>query len=365
MSPELFDSRLSTRKVSRNPGIKACSVPAFLILLPMILLRFSFAQGPESCVLANCESFNETATSKSPAKTTTRLGTKYDVDQIGRRGIGRGFNLFSFERERKLGDKLAAELDHSVIIIDDPLINRCLNRIVQALVSHSEVSYEVTVRLVYDDDDVNAYSLPGGHLYMTSGLFLEVQNEAEMAMVMAHEIAHVAARHDTRTWTREILWDLPFFPILKVPGPVGYSAQQITSALRSLPVMKFNRNTEYEADLLGLEYAYSAGYDPQGMLDLYERSVVEDGHGPNFIVRLFDTHPSMKDRLRRAKAGTSMILPPRNAYVLDTSEFQEAKHQLMDIVLEKQRAEAAAATSEVKPEAGSESIVGNGPPPTP
>jgi predicted Zn-dependent protease len=293
------------------------------------------------------------------------LGAKYDVGQIGHRGIGRGINLYSFEREKTLGDKLAAKLDHSLTIIDDPLIYRCLNRIVQVLVSHSEVPYEITVKLVYDDDEVNAYSLPGGHLYMTSGLFVEVQTEAEMAMVMAHEIAHVAARHDTRTWTREILWDLPFFPILKVPGPIGYSAQQITSALRSLPVMKFNRNAEHEADLLGLEYAYSAGYDPQGMLDLYERSVVDDAHAPNFIVRLFDTHPSMKERLRRAKTETSMILPPRNAYVLDTSEFQEARHRLMDIVLEKQRAEEAAATSEVKPEAGSESGVGKDQLPTP
>jgi predicted Zn-dependent protease len=173
-----------------------------------------------------------------------------------------------------------------------------------------------------------------------------------MAMVMAHEIGHVAARHDTRTWTREILWDLPFFPILKVPGPIGYFAQQITSVLQSLPVMKFHRNTEHEADLLGLEYAYSAGYDPQGMLDLYERSAVEDPHTPNFIVRLFDTHPAMKDRLRRAKAEILMLLPPRKQYVLDTSEFQEAKHQLMDLVLEKERAEHTIALFEVKPCAG-------------
>ena len=364
MSPQLLDSRLRTRSVSRNLGIKALIVPKFIILLSMSLLHCSFAQGLESCALADCAYSNQTATLKSPTRTTTRLGAKYDVSQIGHRGIGRGINLYSSERERKLGDNLAAEMDHSLTLIDDPLINKCLNRIVQTIVSHSEVAYEVSVRLVYDDDEVNAYSLPGGHLYMTSGLLLEAQNEAELAMVIAHEIAHVAARHDTRTWTREILWDLPFFPILKVPGPIGYSAQQITSALRSLPVMKFNRNTEHEADLLGLEYAYSAGYDPQGMLDLYERSMVKDAHAPNFIVRLFDTHPSMKDRLRRATTETSMILPPRNAYLLDTSEFQEARHQLMDIVLQKQRAEEAAATSEVKPEAGSESDVGTGPPPT-
>ena len=348
MSLQLLDSQLSIRSVLRNLGIKAWSASALLILFSMTLLRCSFAQGP-SCIQGKCDSSNQSAASNRPAKTTMRLEPKYDISQIGHRGIGSGFNLYSSERERKLGEKLAAELDHSVTIIDDPLINKCLNRIAQAIVRHSEVSYQVTVRLVYDDDEVNAYSLPGGHLYMTSGLFMEVQTEAEMAMVMAHEIAHVAARHDTRTWTREILWDLPFFPILKVPGPIGYSAQQFASALRSVPVMKFNRNTEHEADLLGLEYAYSAGYDPQGMLDLYERSVVEDSHAPNFIVRLFDTHPSMKDRLRRAKAETSTLLPPRNEYVLDTSEFQEAKHQLMDIVIEKQRAEEAAAASEVKP----------------
>src|SRR5450631_2029790 len=120
MSPRLLDSRLSTRSVSRNLGIKAWIVPGFLILLSMSLLRCSFAEGPESCALADCAYFNQTATLKSPAKTPTRLGAKYDVGQIGHRGIGRGINLYSSERERKLGNELAAELDHSVTIIDDP-----------------------------------------------------------------------------------------------------------------------------------------------------------------------------------------------------------------------------------------------------
>jgi beta-barrel assembly-enhancing protease len=195
---------------------------------------------------------------------------------------------------------------------------------------------------------VNAYSLPGGHVYTTTGLLVHVQTETELAMVLAHEIAHVAARHDTRTWTREILWDLPFLPILKLPGRVGYFAQQITSVFRSLPVLRFDRNTEYEADLLGLEYAYSAGYDPQGALDLYERSALEDPQTPNFFFRLFDGHPTMKDRLRHAKAEIKMRLPPREQYVLDTSEFQEAKCQLSYLVVEKQRAEHAIASLEME-----------------
>ena len=314
----------------------------------MCLLPFNFVYSLGSCASADCEPPDQNTTSAVPAK-TIKLHGKYDISRLGQRGIGKGINLYSSERERKLGDKLAEEMDHSVTLIEDPLIRRCLNRIVQALVGHSEAFYAVSVRLVDNDAEVNAYSLPGGHVYMTTGLLMDVQNETEMAMVLAHEIAHVAARHDTRTWTREILWNLPFLPILKLPGRIGYSAQQITAVFRSLPVLKFDRNTEYEADQLGLEYVYSAGYDPQGALSLYERSALEDPQTPNFFFRLFDDHPTMKDRLRHAMAEIRMRLPPREQYVLDTSEFQEAKCQLSYLVVEKQRAEHAIAPLEVKP----------------
>ncbi len=324
------------------------TLAARLVLLSMGLLPFSFVHGLQSCALADCEPPHQNTTSAVLAK-KTKLRGKYDISRIGQRGIGKGINLYSSERERNLGDKLAGEIDHSVTLIEDPLISRCLNRIVQALVDHSEASYAVSLRLVDNDAEVNAYSLPGGHLYMTTGLLMDVQTETEMATVLAHEIAHVAARHDTRTWTREILWSLPFFPILKLPGRVGYSARQLTSVFRSLPVLKFDRNTEYEADLLGLEYAYSAGYDPQGALDLYERSALEYLQTPNFFFRLFDGHPTMKDRLRHATAEIMMRLPLREQYVLDTSEFQEAKLQLSYLALEKQRAEHAIAPLEVKP----------------
>lgn len=274
-----------------------------------------------------------------PAKRSAALCAERHGSQSSRHGIGKGINLYSYEREKKLGDKLSNQMDHSLVIIDDPLISKCVNRVVQALVNQSDVSYKISVRLVYNNDEVNAYSLPAGHLYMTTGLLLDMQTESEMAMVMAHEIAHVAARHDTRTWTREILWGIPFFPMLKVPGPIGYSAMHLSSALSSLPVLKFDRGTEYEADLVGLEYAYAAGYDPQGMLELYQRSADKDSHPSNFIVRLFDTHPSMKDRLKHARAEVSPVPPVREQYVLDTSEFQEAKQHLRDLVHDLQRAE--------------------------
>ena len=300
-----------------------------------------FARNPQSCALQERESPKQAATSTDQVKETSSQCGKYDLTQIGRRGIGKGLNLYSYEREKKLGEKLSKRMDHSLTIIDDPLVSACLNRIAQALVHHSEVAYNISVTLIYNNEEVNAYSLPAGHLYVTTGLLLNMQSESELAMVMAHEIAHVAARHDTRTWTREILWGIPFFPILKVPGPIGYSAGQLSSALSSLPVLKFDRDTEHEADLLGVQYAYSAGYDPQGMLDLYQRSADDDSRTSNFIVRLFNTHPSMKDRFNRAKAEISMFLPLQEQYVLDTSEFQEAKQHLEDLVHDMERADKA------------------------
>jgi predicted Zn-dependent protease len=348
MSPYFSSPHLSAHASSQKLGIGRRNIlSGFFILLSMSALPFSFSQG-QSSALEDGEPSRSEVTSTDLAKNSTKLPAKYDVSQIGQRGIGRGINLYSSERERKLGNRLAEKMDHSLTIIDDPLIKGYLNRIAQALAEQSDVSYNVSVKLVYDDE-VNAYSLPGGHLYMTTGLLLDMQSETEMAMVMAHEIAHVEARHDTRTWTREILWNLPFFPILKLPGPIGYSARQITSELRSLPVLKFDRNTEYEADLLGMEYAYSAGYDPHGILDLYERSAVEDQRAPNFIVRLFDTHPTMKERLRRAKAEIMILLPVRAQYVLDTSEFRQSKCRLRDLVKDKQRADRRIDPFEVKP----------------
>lgn len=272
-----------------------------------------------------------------------KLPPKYDVGQIGRRGIGRGVNFYSSERERKMGDALAAEMERSMTVIHDPLIDGYLNRVVQNLVDHSEVGYKVSIRLVYDNEDVNAQSLPGGHLYMTSSMLLALESESELAMVMAHEIAHVAARHDTRSFTREILWDLPFFPLLRIPGTIGYSVRQVTWSFRSMPVLKFDRGTEHEADLLGLEYAYSAGYDPEGMLNLYQRFAMQDSRPSSFFSRLFATHPRMTDRLHRAKSEIVRLLPPRTEYVQDTSDFHEAKQRLLDIVIERQRSAEASA----------------------
>src|SRR5882724_7219892 len=202
MPPYLSDPQLGARALSQKLWVEGRSIlSGFFVLLSMSLLACSLAQDPQSCALVERESADQPATSKDLAR-SNRLPAKYDVSQIGQRGIGRGFNLYSSERERKLGDKLAEEMEHSLTIIDDPLITAYLNRIAQALVDHSEVFYKISIRLVYDNDEVNAYSLPGGHLYMTTGMLMNMQSESQLAMVMGHEIAHVAARHDTRTWTR-------------------------------------------------------------------------------------------------------------------------------------------------------------------
>src|SRR5579862_3929835 len=258
MPDYLLESRpgaLTLRRMSWSGRLNLLA--SSVVVLSFSFLPFTFAQSPPSCNFAECVRADRMADANSYPR--ARLPAKYDLSRIGQRGIGRGLNFYSPEREKKLGDEIAKRMEPSLTIIDDPFIYGYLNRIAQAIVAHSEVSYNVRIKLLYDNFEINARSLPGGHLYMPTSLLLSLQNESETAMII----------------TRETLWDLPFFPLLRLPGPIGYSAQQVTSALRSLPVLKFNRDTEREADLLGLEYAYSAGYDPQGILDMYERLALE------------------------------------------------------------------------------------------
>jgi beta-barrel assembly-enhancing protease len=258
-----------------------------------------------------------------------KIDPKYDVNKIGERGTGSGINFYSVEQEQALGKELSQEVEAHCKLLKDQPINNYVNTLGQRLVRYSDAKVPFTIR-VLDDDQVNAFALPGGFLYVTTGLILAAETEAELAGVMSHEIAHVAARHGTKGATRTQIWNLASIPLIFVGGPVGLAVRQVSQIAMPMTLMKFSRNFEREADTLGLEYEYAAGYDPEAFVDFFER-MNSDRKKPNFMARAFATHPMNKDRIERAQKEIDTMLPEHDQYVVTTSEFVEVRSHLQEL----------------------------------
>jgi len=188
-------------------------------------------------------------------KPDVKPGTKADVDAIGNRGVGKGVNFYSLEREMALGKGLAQEVERSSKLIDDPVVSEYVNRVGQNLVRNSDAKVPFTIKVI-DSDVVNAFALPGGFFYVHSGLILRADSEAELAGVMAHEIAHVAARHGTKNATKGEIAQMATIPLILL-GPGGWAGYGLYEGLNfAIPMsfLKFSRDAEYEADYLGLQY---------------------------------------------------------------------------------------------------------------
>jgi predicted Zn-dependent protease len=260
---------------------------------------------------------------------TKSLQAKYDITRIGDRGIGNRLNFFSLEREEALGRELSQQVEQQAKLVTDPVITEYVNRIGQTLVRHSDAHVPFTIKVV-DDEQVNAFALPGGFFYVNTGIVLAAENEAELAGVMAHEIAHVAARHATVNATRQEIWNLASLPLIFVGGPVGAAIRQVSGIMVPMSFLKFSRDAEREADFLGLEYQYASGYDPTAFVDFFEKLEAQQKGHPGFVARAFSTHPMNDDRIRRAEAELEM-LPARNDYIVSTSEFDQVKARLIHL----------------------------------
>ena len=283
---------------------------------------------------------------KEPTATTSKKAEKYDIDHIGQRGIGHGFNLYSEKREHALGESLAASFDRMTKRVTDPAVNEFVNRIAQKLVRYSDAEVPFTIRVIDSGEIPRAYGFPGGFLYVDSALILSAETEAELASVMAHEIAHVAARHATRALSRKHICDI-VGSMAMLAGPAGMGAADFGGLAGPLSVKKFSRDSEYEADLLGIEYAYAAGYDPQALLDALEKLHAIEvqrneelakipgyhlaSHVPfhRGIAKGFANYPLTEERIDRLQSEISTFLPDRKDYILDTNEFQEIKAHLL------------------------------------
>ena len=254
---------------------------------------------------------------------------KSDPEEIGNRDVGKGVNFYSLEKEIALGKQLAQEVERQAKIIDDPTIAEYVNRVGQNLVRNSDAKVPFTIK-VLDTDEVNAFALPGGFFFVNSGLILKADTEAELAGVMAHEIAHVAARHGTRQATRGEIAQIGMIAAsIVVPyGWTGYAALQGASMAIPLGFLQFSRGMEREADYLGLQYLYKTGYDPTAFVDFFEKVQSMEKKKPGTVSKVFSTHPMTDDRIKASQEEIQNILVAKPEYVVNTSEFNDVKARL-------------------------------------
>ncbi len=252
---------------------------------------------------------------------------KKDPDAIGDRNVGKGLNFYSVEQEMALGKQLANEVRKQAKIVDDPIISEYINRLGQNLARNSDVTFPISFTLI-ESDDINAFTLPGGFVFIDSGLFRLSANEAELASAISHEIGHAAARHATRQASRNQLVGIGSIPLILFGGPAGLAARQAVDAAAPMAFMKFSREFENEADMLGIQYLWKAGYDPTASIDLFEALQSTEKRQPGRVAKLFRTHPLTQDRIEKTQKNIEAILPSRPSYVLNTSEYEAIRARL-------------------------------------
>lgn len=275
------------------------------------------------------ETTQQTPTSTAGSKKT--LSVNEDPSLIGKRNINKGIIAKmsgSTEKEVRIGRELAAEVDRQAKFIDDPAITEYVNRVGQNIVIHSDAKIPFTIKVI-DSDEVNAFALPGGFFYVNKGLLLVADNEAEVAGVMAHEIAHVAARHAVENQTKASLLEYLALGGSIFLGGIPGMIFQNTAGLGLLGAfMKFSRGAEEEADKLGVQYMYAAGYDPSAMATMFEKLEAKNKKKPGLIAKAFASHPAPPER-RAAALALAARFPEHDEYVISTSEFQRVKSRLL------------------------------------
>jgi len=298
-----------------------------LVVSFFFLASLAFAQSPSS------PSDSRDSPSPQPAAKVYHDDSLRDIDAVGNRKVGceRGIgNWYSLEKQIAMGRSYAHQVETSSKLINDPVITEYVNRVGQNLVRNSDAQVPFTIKII-DTDDINAFALPGGYFYVDSGLILAADSEAELAGVMAHEIGHVAACHAAREMSRGQLMNLASIPLIFVGGGIGYAIQEMAGLAMPMGFLKFTRNFESEADYLGVQYMYKAGYDPQALTAFFEKVKALEKHKPGSLAKAFDTHPQTPDRIEKTQKEINTLLPPLAEYRVDTSDFEDVKARLFEL----------------------------------
>jgi predicted Zn-dependent protease len=305
------------------------------VLISILFLTFNNTQGQTPAGDSASQQQNHADPNKSNASPVKTNGKPLAVDEdpamIGKRNLNKGLIAkmsMSTEKEVRLGRMLAAEVDRQAKFIDDPIITEYVNRVAQNLVLHSDAKVPFTVKVI-DSDEVNAFALPGGFFYVNKGLILAADNEAELAGVMAHEISHVIARHGVENQVKGELMQYGALAGILLGGPILSNVLYSGSGFfEGMAFLKFSRNAEREADKLGTQYLYAAGYDPTALATMFEKLEGKEKKKPGTMAKLFADHPAPADR-RSASLALAARFPEREEYVINTSEFQRVKARLL------------------------------------
>jgi predicted Zn-dependent protease len=255
---------------------------------------------------------------------------KKDPEAIGTRKVDGGINFYSIEKEIALGKQLSIEVQRQTKMLDDPIVGEYINRLTQNLARNSDVRFPVTIKVI-DDETINAFTLPGGFLFVNTGMIRLSESEAELASVLSHELGHVAARHYARQASREQLVNGATIPLILLGGPIGMASRQIASAAVPMGMFKFSRDFETEADMLGIQYLYKSGYDPSASIDMFERVEAAETRHHGSVSQLFQTHPLTGDRIAKTQQNIQKMLPGRQEYVVNTSEYEEVRARLVNL----------------------------------
>lgn len=265
----------------------------------------------------------------TPAKNQP-LDENENPELIGKRNINKHqINFYSIDKEVNVGRQFAQEVDRSAKLVEDPIIVEYVNKVGQNLVLHSDAKVPFTIKVI-DSDEINAFALPGGFFYVNKGLILAADNEAEMAGPMAHEIAHVAARHGVEQASKGEIVNWSSLPLIFLGGWGGFGARQAASLLIPMGFLKFSRTAEYEADMLGVQYLWATGYDPRAMATFFEKLQAQEKKKPGTVSRIFSTHPMVGDRIEKVNSLIARF-PERSEYTINTSEFQQVKNRLISL----------------------------------
>lgn len=273
------------------------------------------------------------------AKKDNNKKKKDDVEAIGEREVDGSLNFYSIEKEIAMGRQFADEIERQAKIVTDPMVAEYVNRVGQNLVRHSDAKVPFTFKVI-ESPEVNAFALPGGFCFVHTGLLMEAETEAEMAGVLAHEIAHVAARHGTRQASRGQIANLATIPLVILTGGwAGYGIQQAANIAIPAAFMQFSRGFEREADFLGLQYLYAAGYDPTAFVDFFEKLASMRKTKPGALASVFSSHPMTDDRITAAQSEMQEILPKKPEYLVTTSEFLKVKDRITYLLDPRNQAE--------------------------
>ena len=254
-----------------------------------------------------------------------------NVDAIGSRNVGcnRGLgNWYTLDAQVRMGQEFARQVEQTSHLITDPVINEYVNRVGQNLARNSDTRLPFTIKII-DVEEPNAFALPGGYMFVNAGTLLLADDESQLAGVMAHEIGHVAACHAARESTRGTLASIAMIPVLVMTGGLaGIGVNEAANLAVPAAFGKFSRNFEAQADYLGIQYAYKTGYDPMGMINFFEKLQALEKKRPGFTTKLYGDHPQTPDRIEKSEHEIGTILPPRDQYIVDTSDFEQAKKRL-------------------------------------